>query len=169
MVWATRNTKGVPGHHLVDKLHEQIRQLQCRHRGLAIELRWTLGHEGLPEKNTQTPKPKKAVQGDSSLRQCLPELCRRDIPASRSAAQQAHMKKLKARAKTLFDMSPRCHRICQIDPSTPLSRFRKTMLSLTRCQATLLVQLRTGPCPIAEISLQNWQVDSASAPHARTG
>ena len=42
---ATRNTKGAPGHHLVDKLHEQIRQLQCRHRGLMIELRWTLGHE----------------------------------------------------------------------------------------------------------------------------
>jgi len=76
MVWATRNTKGVPGHHLVDKLHEQIRQLQCRHRGLAIELRWTRGHEGLQKMNTQTPKPKSGagrLQPDNAYLNCAGE------------------------------------------------------------------------------------------------
>jgi len=161
---ATRNTKGAPGHHLVDKLHEQIRQLQCRHRGLVIELRWMPGHEGLPENECADAEAKKVAQGDSSPRQHLPELCRRDIPASRSAARQDHMKKLKAKAKTLFDMSPRCHKICQINPSTPSSRFKKTTLSLMRHQAALLVQLRMGHVPLQKYLYKIGKVNSARCP-----
>ena len=79
------------------------------------------------------------------------------------------MKKLKAKAKTLFNMSPRCHRIRQINPSTPSSRFRKTTLSLTRCQATLLVQLRMGHVPLQKYLYKIGKVDSARCPTCKDG
>jgi len=49
------------GHHLVDRVHECIEALQCRHRSIAVKHRWTLGHEGLLENKHADAKAKKAA------------------------------------------------------------------------------------------------------------
>ena len=74
------------------------------------------------------------------------------------------MKKLKAKANKMFDMSPRCHRIHQIDPSTPSSSFRKVMFPLTRHQATLLVHFRTGHISLQKYLYKIRKVNSARCP-----
>jgi len=48
-------------------------------------------------------------------------------------------------------------------------QVQETMLSLTRCQATLLVQLRTGHVHCRNISTKLARSTLPGAPHARTG
>jgi len=82
---------------------------------------------------------------------------RQDIPASRLAAWQEHMKALKAKAKELFEVSPRCHRIQCIDQST----VTKIMSQLPRHQAALLVQFRVGHIPLQKYLHKVGKAESA--------
>ena len=65
------------------------------------------------------------AKGESSEQRRLPEVCRGDLPTSRSAAHQCHRKQISGKTRKWFESLPRCHRLWLINPSIPSSRFRK--------------------------------------------
>jgi len=72
VIQATKATKGAPGRYLVDIAHELIEAAQRKHEGLRVELRWTPGHEGIPENERPGAEAKSAAQGESSPRHIQP-------------------------------------------------------------------------------------------------
>ena len=140
-IQATRSMCGASGHHLVDRVHEQIWAALRKHRGLKVELRWIPGHMGVQENEWADEEAKKAAMGDSSDGMQLPMACRGALLASRLGAQQSLLKELGKKSKLHFEVSHRCQRTCLINPSTPSPRFRKTTQQLTQRQVVLLVQL----------------------------
>ena len=90
-ILATRIMRGASGRELVDRVHKQIGEVQWKHRGMRIMVRWTPGHEGILENEKSDAEAKKAVQGRLSPINWLPTSCSGEIPASRSATKQNHM------------------------------------------------------------------------------
>ena len=81
----------------MDRLHRQIGEAQRRHGEAVIEMRWTPGHEGIPENERADEEAKRAARGDSSPDDQLPETYKRTIPISRSAALQSHHKRVRSK------------------------------------------------------------------------
>ena len=56
--------------------------------------------------------------------------------------------KVKKESEKEYRKSPRYERASKYDPKAPISNFRKITMKLTRRQASILVQLRTGHAPL---------------------
>jgi len=112
---------------------------------------------------------KRVAWGELSPELHLPKVCRKDLPASRSAAQQHHAKTIKNDWSRWFEASPRCQWLCSIDPSMPSAKFRKDTVSLACWQASLLIQLRTGHIPLRKHLYRIGKVDAPTFPTCNAG
>jgi len=109
-----------------------------------VELRWTLGYQGILGNEHMDKAAKKATLCQSSSQQQLLLSCRMELLASHLAARQCHMKKVNVvKSVKWFESSPRCQRLHRVDPSMLSPRFRRDTLNIERWQASMLVQLRT--------------------------
>jgi len=63
-IHATKNKTWASSQHMVDRFHNQVEVIHHRHTGIKIELRWTLGHEGIPENKHVDAEVKRAEQGE---------------------------------------------------------------------------------------------------------
>jgi hypothetical protein len=147
-IQATRNTKGNPGHYLVNALHNQTEAAQMHHKQLDLEAQWVPGHKGTPGNERADEEAKKAAKGNSSPDTSLPTQCRGHLPLSKAATCQAFNKNLKAEVAVTFAKSPRYQRMQEINPSIPSLQFMKIVSLLTQRAASLLIQLRTGHIPL---------------------
>lgn len=111
-------------------------------------LKWVAAHEGVVGNERVDEEAKKAAQGDSSPREELPPILRRRLPYSASAVKQEFAEKLKARWTETWRDSPRYAKFQHIDANFPFNKFRKISNELSRPQASLLMQLRTGHIPL---------------------
>ena len=91
---------------------------------------------------------KAASQGRSSRREDLPHLLKSSMPVSVSAAKQEFQAQLNRKWVRMWSDSPRKARFSRIDPEFPFNKFRKKLFKLTRSQASLIMQLRTGHFPL---------------------
>jgi hypothetical protein len=91
---------------------------------------------------------KEAAQGRSSIRTDLPHLFRSPLPVSASATKQVYNAKLEKMRMKIWSRSPRKERFMQTNPDFPFNDFRKRLFKLTRNQASLIMQLRTGHIPL---------------------
>ena len=91
---------------------------------------------------------KKAAQGDSSPLHRLPLILRKELPRSIVAVKQKQHKDLISRWKDMWLGSPRQPKLSRLDPHFLYSRYAKIQSELSRCQVSLLTQIRTGHIPL---------------------
>lgn len=155
---ATVGFRSNQGHYLADMIHDQIKKIQKKERRkrqgagkIELEIRWTPGHRDLPGNEAADHEAKKAARGETSELTKLPTALRRrgkPLPFSKSAIKQSFNRNLDAEAKELLTRSPRYARISEIDKSLAAGKFRVLTETLSRGQASLLFQLRTGHVPL---------------------
>lgn len=75
-------------------------------------------------------------------------ILRKRLPYSAAAVKQEHREGLKVRWKEEWQSSPRFARFQHIDPNFPFNKYRQISDRLSRSQASLLMQLRTGHVPL---------------------
>jgi len=78
----------------------------------------------------------------------LPPILQTELLISASATKQAQHEKLLRRWRREWALSPRKAKMEQIDPSFPFNGFRKRQNKMSRNQASLLFQVRSGHFPL---------------------
>lgn len=146
---ALKSIKPVSGHFVADAIHTTYGKVIKKHPTARITFRWIPSHCDVPG-NEEADRLAKiaAEEGRDSPGHRLPALLQDKLPLSRSAMEMAMMKELKGEAKKVLRGSKQWGKMKNVDASMPSTRFQKTVVKLTRGQASLLMQLRTGHAPL---------------------
>ena len=113
-----------------------------------FSLNWVAAHQGVAGNERVDEEAKKAAQGESSPPEDLPPILRKRLPYSASAVKQEFAESQKVRWREAWQDSPRYARFQHVDPNFPFNKFRKLSERLSRSQASLMMQLRTGHIPL---------------------
>jgi len=140
---ASVKPKATPGQYLIRDFADEANAV-----GPRLSVRWISSHDDVTGNERADKLAKEAAAGRASRRIDLPPLLRRTLPTSASAKNQDHMEHLKKDWNTLWLNSPRRSRINRIDSSFPFSKYRKRQNELSREQASLLMQVRSGHFPL---------------------
>ena len=143
IVMALSGSKTTSGQYLINAATTAANGLPCK-----LTIRWISSHSEVRGNEAADRLAKEAAQGRSSSQIDLPHLFRSPLPVSASAAKQAFNAKLNKMWMKIWSNSPRKERFTQTDPEFPFNGFRKRLFKLTRNQASLIMQLRTGHIPL---------------------
>ena len=143
LVTALPHPKASSGQYLIDLLRTAINGTGCN-----LTIRWISGHSKTRGNEEADRLAKEAAAGWSSPRDRLPHALRRPLPISASALKQTFMHKLKDRWTKEWEISPRKARVDQFGDKFPFTAFVGRLNSLTRNQASLLIQIRCGHFPL---------------------
>lgn len=151
------------GSYLVDLIHQRIEQIKDRHPRITLLLQWVPGHLGIDQNESTDTRAKAAARGQTStITFLLPLLtCRPgQLPCSKSAGIAEYGRRLKETAAHELSLSPRYHRMHEIDRSIPSGRYRKLIARLPRRHAAILYQLRSGHVPLNKHLFRIGKVES---------
>lgn len=146
---ATTSYLSNPSHWIWDEWHKRCRELLGRHNEVTLTLRWAPGHRDIPGNERADEEAKKAAQIGSSPIDDIPVAYRPTLPYSKSAVRQDFNTDLKAKVLAEWKKSPRYARASQYDNKLHKGSYIATSDRLPRGLAVLLLQLRTGHCPLA--------------------
>ncbi|KAJ3473536.1 hypothetical protein NLI96_g12952 [Meripilus lineatus] len=190
VILATQNQQPKPAHYLLDAIHSESMELMKKQsrmhtptalrqpdwqpddRGVFdLSIHWTPGHMDFTENEDIDGDAKTAAQGFTSPANKLPALLRKHpLPRSLSAARQANLADLKKRHTEQWKKSKRyTHRMKFIDPTMPSPKFLKSISNLTRPQAAIITQLRTGHAPLNEHLHRIKRSATPNCPHCGPG
>ena len=131
------------GQHLIRSLKTAANDLPCN-----VTFRWISSHSEVKGNEAADRLAKAASQGHSTRREDLPHLLRSQLPVSISAVKQEFQAQLNRKWAKMWSETPRKDKFSRIDPNFPFNQFRKKLFKLTRNQASLIMQLRTGHIPL---------------------
>jgi ribonuclease HI/endonuclease/exonuclease/phosphatase family metal-dependent hydrolase len=143
IVMALAGTKSNSGQYLLNETSFMANELPCK-----LTIRWISSHSEVKGNEAADKLAKDAASGRSSRTVELPHLLRSPLPISASAAKQEFNAELNRKWQTMWTNSPRKNRFAQLDPEFPFNKFRKRSYKLTRKQASIIMQLRTGHVPL---------------------
>ena len=151
---ATGARKSGPGQYLVteylsltEAMHNSA-NIPCPIGTAKFALKWVAAHEGVTGNERVDEEAKRAAQGESSPPEDLPPILRKRLPYSASAVKQEFMEMQKVRWKEAWRDSPHYARFQHIDTDFLFNKFQRISDKLSRSQASLLTQLRTGHLPL---------------------
>ena len=155
-------------HHLLDHIHtavEKLHQKQDQAQNLAdfhntwqagncliaktcgivnIRLQWVPGHIDFTPNKKADAEAKWATSGQSNTNALLPKSLRKSLPHSISALWQYQKAKVQKRWLQQWKALPRYVKQRHINNTTPSKKWPQLVVNLTRAQASLILQLRTG-------------------------
>lgn len=185
---ALNNQSSKPSHYLIDNIHtaaenlqakqdklqnapefrrarQRGRKMKARTRGVFdLRMQWVPGHMDFAPNDKADEHAKRAAEGDSSPREDLPKLLKKPLPASISALRQELKSKIQKRWARQWKTSPRYRHMRAIDKSTPSKKWLKLVSSLSRAQASIIVQLRTGRIGLNKFLHRIQRAESPSCP-----
>jgi hypothetical protein len=133
-----------------------------------IQLHWTPAHMGFGPNERADEEAKAAAQGNSSRPEDLPAYLRRKpLPISISALRQENLAALRKRWKRRWKLSPRYHRLKEIDKDLPSPKFLRLVNDLDRHQSSLIAQLRTGHIPLNQHLFRIRRSETPTCPHCK--
>jgi ribonuclease HI len=159
------DARAAPTQYLWELFRRQWKMTERKFRNIKLTIRWVPGHEGITGNEEADRLAKKAVQKGSSASRRLPPMLRRPLPTSKQAASRRIMGGLKERAKEIWRRSPRFRKMQEIDRSLPSGKFLKLTENLSRHQASLLMQLRTGHAPLQDHLYRLRKAESPTCPN----
>lgn len=74
-----------PAHYLLDHFHSMLWDLRVKHPGVIVMVLWVPGHMGFRGNERADQEAKRAAQGHSSARTCMPAMLRRKLLTSQTA------------------------------------------------------------------------------------
>ena len=156
--------KATSGQYLLSSLRTAIEG-----NGSRLTIKWISGHSKVKGNEKADELAKDASAGRSNARIDLPHILRRPLPMSASALKQRYMKVLKAKWAQDWELSPRKPRVSQFGDAFPFTSFRNKLNSLSRQQASLLLQLRCGHLPLNSYLYRIKKVESDRCQECRGG
>ena len=139
IIMALRGAKPTSGQHLINTIMTAANQLPCR-----FSIEWISSHSEVKGNEAADRIAKAAAQGRSSRALDLPHIFRTPIPISASATKQEFSARLARLWTRMWDDSPRKDRFSRIDSDFPFNKFRKRLFAMSRKQASIIMQVRTG-------------------------
>ena len=139
VIMALTGQRPSAGQHLIKALRTAANRLPAN-----LNIAWISSHSEVKGNEAADKLAKAAAQGRSSRMTDLPHILRSPLPVSASAVKQDFVSKLKVLWQKVWDDSPRKDRFSRVDADFPFNKFRKSLFKLTRKQASLIMQLRTG-------------------------
>jgi ribonuclease HI len=143
VIASLKSPKATSGQHLIRHTILSANSLAC-----TLSVRWISSHSKVRGNEKVDELAKEAANGLSSEEQRLPHILRTPLPLGASAIKQHFAKKLKYKWEDDWEESERGRRFRSIDEVFPFSSFRKRTHALTRSQASLMIQLRSGHIPL---------------------
>ena len=111
-------------------------------------VKWVRGHMDIVGNDKADREAKKAVTHGSSPLHKLPAPLRKTLPWSKAAVWQEYHRKIKKAAMKFWSRSPRFDRMALIDPDFSHNKLAKLTRNISRNQASILFQLRSGHVPL---------------------
>jgi ribonuclease HI len=143
VITVIKNPTAKSGQYLVHQLNLLANALTCK-----LGIKWISSHSEVKGNEKADSLAKKAATGRSSRRTDLPPTFRSTLPDSASASKQDYLAKLKGKWSTKWSSSDRRLRMAQFDDNFPFNDFRKRSYTLSRNQASLMMQIRSGHFPL---------------------
>lgn len=146
---ALQSNKPVSGHQIADEIHKAHKRVMEKHPRARITFRWIAAHKDCTGNEQADEQAKLASSGtQDSPTEELPEMLRSSLQWNKSAMDMGIMKGLKKRAVEALRNSEQWVKLSKIDTSMPSTRFRKMQVGMSRGQAALYIQLRSGHVPL---------------------
>ncbi|KAJ3492820.1 hypothetical protein NLJ89_g11157 [Agrocybe chaxingu] len=115
---------------------------------LKFKLRWIAAHKDVKGNERADTEAKRAARGRTTPSQWLPSTLQGRLAVSADATKKNYMEALRAEWTEQWSKSPRKQRLDAIDPDFPFDEYRQLQGKLTRAQASLLIQIRSGHIPL---------------------
>ena len=130
-----------------------------------INISWIMGHDGVEGNERADAEAKKVIQEGSSPHSMLPELLQnKELPRSITAAGSAFRTEVLTSWWSLWEGSPHQKWMAKIDTKLLSASFLRATDGMTRAQASILMQLRTGHAPLQRFLHRIDRVDSPHCP-----
>ena len=152
VVQALVSWRAKPAHSLLDKVHGlcDAWRREDRQQRKPINISWISGHDGVTGNEQADIKAKRAIKEGSSPGLDLPLAFQgEELLCSITVASSAFKDDLFKRWKLIWSKSPRCRHMDKIDAKMPSHSFLQATDSLTRAQASVLMQLQTSHAPLS--------------------
>ena len=134
-----------------------------------LSINWVSGHNRVHSNKRTDEEARKVVsEGSSPEAELLEPLQECTLPCSLAALGGKFKKMLKHRWKAMWAKSPQKGRMDKIDDKLPSHSFLMATSQLTRAQASILMQLRTGYIPLNYFLHKIGKVDSPTCPTCQT-
>jgi ribonuclease HI len=147
-ITAMHSIKSGPSHYIWDLFHKRLGMVRNKHKEMDLLVKWVPGHMDIVGNDRADKEAKKAATDGSSPLRKLPAPLRKTLPWSKSAIRQEYHRKIKLAAIKVWNRSPRFDRMAMIDPDLKHTTFAKLTRSISRNQASVLFQLRSGHVPL---------------------
>ena len=155
LITTSVSPKASPGQYLVWAFSQAANNTTTK-----LRIYWISSHSEVKGNEHVDSLAKEAAAGKASCRTDLPPLLRKTLPASASAIKQEHLAHLNRKWKSAWLSSPRERRLKEIDSTLPFSKFWQRQYDLTREQASLLMQVRSGHIPLNSYLFRIGKADS---------
>ncbi|KAJ7673694.1 hypothetical protein DFH06DRAFT_979072 [Mycena polygramma] len=126
------------------EFHAELSRLKCRIPNSRLHIGWVPGNVDFAPNERVDGEAKQAAQNDQPPHPGTPLLFHSVLPRSAAAAKAAFQTRTSSLWAAAWQASPRFEKIKQLDKSATVHSLSKPLITLSRRNSSLIVQLRTS-------------------------